>query len=84
MHRPGGTVSAPAAPLGVAAMIRRLRLLLRQRSNPDKMSAQVSDTDAALAQLRVFTDRELADIGLSRGCLTPEGLENCSSRRLRR
>lgn len=41
------------------------------------------DLGPALKELRMFSDRELADIGLSRACLTPEGLYNCSERRAR-
>lgn len=41
------------------------------------------DIDAALTELRQFNDHELADIGLSRGCLSPEGLQNCGDRRAR-
>ncbi|MEM8633264.1 MAG: DUF1127 domain-containing protein [Pseudomonadota bacterium] len=38
---------------------------------------------AALNELSAFSDAELADIGLSRSCLSPEGLVAAARRRAR-
>ena len=64
-------------------MIKGIRLVVRHYWTGCHLSAHSRDVDAALADLRRFSDRELADIGLSRGCLTPDGLANCGARRKR-
>ena len=62
-------------------MIRSFGHVVRRYWTGRPENSHARDVDAALAELQRFSDHELADIGLSRGCLTPDGLVNCGARR---